>query len=325
MTNRDEPMNSAASNEPGLFDDRYRAYLETVSHLRERLHQYCSRLTGSTLDGEDVMQEALLESYRRLDTLESTNSLAAWIFRIAHNRAMDLLRRRRPTAQLEIVEEPAAEEVPVKDEAGVRRAIERLVIYLPAMERACVLLKDVFDYQLTEIADVVGSTVGGVKSALNRGRAKLADLPQGEIRRRAVRDPRRLQLLQLYVERFNRQDWDGVRALTAEDARLKVADCFSGKLADSPYFQEYASSAPWHARLVVFENEEVVFIERDRNGRTEPLSVVRIETAGDTLKAVHDYYACPWILVRVPEATALLLQAGRMLAAAGRSRHPALP
>src|SRR6185312_17559153 len=169
-------MKPAAATEPGLLDNRCRAYLETVSHLRERLHQYCARLTGSTLDGEDVMQEALMESYRKLDTLESTDSLAAWIFRIAHNRAMDLLRRRRPAANAEIAEVPA-EEPHVRDEAGVRRAIERLVIYLPAMERACVLLKDVFDYQLVEIAEVVGSTVGGVKSALNRGRAKLADLP----------------------------------------------------------------------------------------------------------------------------------------------------
>jgi len=295
-------MKPAAATEPGLLDNRCRAYLETVSHLRERLHQYCARLTGSTLDGEDVMQEALMESYRKLDTLENTDSLAAWIFRIAHNRAMDLMRRRRPAADAEIAEVPA-EEPRVRDEAGVRRAIERLVIYLPAMERACVLLKDVFDYQLVEIAEVVGSTVGGVKSALNRGRAKLADLPCGEIRRRAVHDPRRLELLQLYVERFNQQDWDGVRALTADDARLKVADCFVGKLADSPYFHEYASSVPWLARLVVFEDEEVILIERVRNDRTEPLSVVRIETA-DAIEVIRDYYACPWILACVQSAAA---------------------
>ncbi|WP_352503014.1 MULTISPECIES: sigma-70 region 4 domain-containing protein [unclassified Mesorhizobium] len=51
--------------------------------------------------------------------------------------------------------------------------MERLVIHLPPKERACVLLKDVFDYSLEEIADLVGSTVGGVKAALNRGRSGL--------------------------------------------------------------------------------------------------------------------------------------------------------
>ena len=74
------------------------------------------------------------------------------------------------------------------------------------------LLKDVFDYSLEEIADLVDSTVGGVKSALNCGRTKLARLPELE----KIDAPRSLdtsKLLQLYVERFNQHDWDGVREL----------------------------------------------------------------------------------------------------------------
>src|SRR5580704_13407403 len=52
----------------GLFEARYVAFLETITHLRPRLHRYCSRMTGSVLDGEDVMQEAVFEAYRKLDT-----------------------------------------------------------------------------------------------------------------------------------------------------------------------------------------------------------------------------------------------------------------
>lgn len=287
---------SAVADDPGRFDDRYRAFLETVAHLRERLHKYCAHLTGSALDGEDVMQDALIEAYRKLDTLDRVDALAAWIFRIAHNRAIDLIRRRRPPLATQPLLEPEAVEQKINDEAGVRRAIERLVLYLPAMERACILLKDVFDYELAEIAELVGSTVGGVKSALNRGRAKLADVPPGEIRKRAVQDPARLRLLQLYVERFNRQDWDGVRTLTAQDARVKVSDCFRGKLANSPYFTEYATNWPWHARLAEFEGELVVLVEQEKEEGSQPLSVVRIESDADQVLAIHDYYACPWIL-----------------------------
>ena len=294
MTSRPAPR--AVPDEPGRLDDRYRAFLETVAHLRERLHKYCAHLTGSALDGEDVMQEALLEAYRKLDTLDHADALAAWIFRIAHNRAIDLIRRRPPPAGAELPIALEAVEQKFSDEAGVRRAIERLVLYLPAMERACVLLKDVFDYQLAEIAELVGSTVGGVKSALNRGRAKLADVPSVEIRKRAAPDPGRLRLLQLYVERFNRQDWDGVRALTAQDARVKVADCFLGKLAESPYFSEYAANLPWHARLAEYEGELVVLIAQERDGAPRALSVVRIETDADQVLAIRDYHACPWIL-----------------------------
>jgi RNA polymerase sigma-70 factor, ECF subfamily len=103
------------------------------------------------------------------------------------------------------------------------RAVEHLVLCLPSMERACVLLKDVFDYSLEEIAELVGSTVGGVKAALHRGRSKLPASPERGASRPA-KDPEEVRLLHLYVERFNRRDWDGLRELIAADARLRVAD-----------------------------------------------------------------------------------------------------
>src|SRR5437870_201324 len=89
-------------------------------------------------------------------------------------------------------------------------AVERLVINLPLKERACVLLKDVFSYSLEEIAQLVDSTVGGVKAALNRGRGILATLPD-EPQAKPPASPEVLKLLRLYVDRFNRRDWDGVR------------------------------------------------------------------------------------------------------------------
>ncbi|TIR02735.1 MAG: RNA polymerase sigma factor [Mesorhizobium sp.] len=162
----------------GLFDVRYAAFLETVAHLRGRLHRYCARMTGSTLDGEDVMQEALFEAYRKIEKLDDPSALRPWLFRIAHNRCIDFLRSRqaRERAEANFVENEII--LPVEPPGqGADRAIERLVIHLPPKERACVLLKDVFDYSLEEIAGLVGSTVGGVKAALSRGRSKLAMLP----------------------------------------------------------------------------------------------------------------------------------------------------
>src|SRR5205807_3380389 len=110
---------------------------------------------------------------------------------------------------------------------GIGKAVEHLVASLPPKERACVLLKDVFDYSLEEIAELVDSTVGGVKAALNRGRSKLASLPQPSTPPRAA-NPEMSRLLHLYVERFNRRDWDGLRELITADARLRVADRFAG-------------------------------------------------------------------------------------------------
>lgn len=73
----------------GLFDARYRAFLETVADARPQLHRYCARMTGSRLDGEDLMQETLFEAYTKIDTLDDAGKLKPWLFRIAHNRCID--------------------------------------------------------------------------------------------------------------------------------------------------------------------------------------------------------------------------------------------
>src|SRR5438309_10433477 len=202
----------------GQFEARYLAFLETISTLRPSLHRYCARMTGSVMDGEDVMQEALFEAYRKLDKFDDSRPLSPWLFRIAHTRCIDYLRRREVREQAEAAAAEPDSVAPV-DPAGpaLGRAVERLVVNLPPKERACVLLKDVFDYSLDEIADLVDSTVGGVKAALNRGRSKLASLPQPSPAPHAS-NPEMSRLLHLYVERFNRRDWDGLRELITADA-----------------------------------------------------------------------------------------------------------
>src|SRR5437868_7153204 len=166
-----DAMNSVNDNQyievSGPFEAHYLAFLETISTLRPSLHRYCSRMTGSVMDGEDVVQEALFEAYRKLDKFDDSRTLKPRLFQIAHNRCIDFLRKRGVRAEAETAAmvpeavEPA--EAPV---IGLGRAVEHLVANLPPMERACVLLKDVFDYSLEEIAKLVDSTVGGVKAAL---------------------------------------------------------------------------------------------------------------------------------------------------------------
>src|SRR5512138_2554429 len=185
----------------GKFDARYLAFLETISQLRPQLHRYCSRMTGSITDGEDVVQDALFRAYRSLATFDDSRPLAPWLFRIAHNHCIDVLRRRGVRVEAETA---AADPdfVAPHDLSGVRvaPAVEHLVFNLPPKERACVLLKDVFDYSLEEIAELVNSTVGGVKAALNRGRSKLASLNEQSAAPRGP-TPQNREILRLYVER----------------------------------------------------------------------------------------------------------------------------
>jgi RNA polymerase sigma-70 factor (ECF subfamily) len=282
----------------GLFEARYTAFLATIANLRPRLHRYCARMTGSLSDGEDVMQEALFEAYRKLDSFDDSRALSPWLFRIAHNRCIDFLRRREVRHKAEGAAAEPDSVTPI-DPPGpaLDRAVERLVINLPPKERACVLLKDVLDYSLDEIAELVDSTVGGVKAALNRGRAKLATLRDDAPAAKAAVSPQTLELLQLYVERFNKRDWDGVRKLTSADARLCVADCFAGRLADSPYFIEYERPiVPWRMALGEVDGEPVVVILRDDRAPPTPFSFVRIDVAGGVIVRIADYVKCPWVL-----------------------------
>lgn len=281
----------------GLFTPRHTAFLETIADLRPRLHRYCARMTGSVLDGEDVMQEAVFEAYRKLDAYDDTRALTPWLLRIAHNRCIDFLRRRKVRQDAEALAADPGVVAPVEP-AGreIDRAVERLVIHLPPKERACVLLKDVFDYSLEDIAILVESTVGGVKAALSRGRAKLETLPAPCDTVSAVK-PETLELLHLYIDRFNRRDWDGVRALTSADARLCVTDCFRGRLADSPYFIEYGRPAiPWRMALGAVDGEIVVIILRTDSAKAAPFSAIRLGVAGGCVVSITDYFKSAWIL-----------------------------
>src|ERR1700674_3682452 len=205
----------------GPVDARYLAFLETICTLRPSLHRYCARMTGSVMDGEDVVQEALIEAYRKLDKFDENRPLKPWLFRIAHNRCIDFLRRKGVRDEAETAAAmPEAVSAAEPATLGIGKAVERLVASLPPKERACILLKDVFDYSLEEIAELVDSTVGGVKAALNRGRTKLAASPPAMPARSA--DPEMARIVQLYVERFNRRDWNSVRELISADARLRV-------------------------------------------------------------------------------------------------------
>src|SRR6478736_2054112 len=151
-------------------------YLDTVEPLRAPLHAYGLKLTGSVWDAEDLVQETLLKGFAMIGRgdLHGPGSpvadTRAYMFRTATNLWIDAQRRR--AREQAILAEPQAQPAPAPAEA-VRAAGEHQLANAAPQERAAVILKDVFEFSLEEIADQLRTTVGGVKSALHRGRAAL--------------------------------------------------------------------------------------------------------------------------------------------------------
>jgi RNA polymerase sigma-70 factor, ECF subfamily len=288
----------------GPFETRYVAFLKTITQLRPSLHRYCARMTGSVMDGEDVVQEALFEAYLKLDRFDESRPLKPWLFWIAHNRCIDFLRRRGARSEAQATAALPEAILPTEPSSlGIGYALEHLVLTLPPKERACVLLKDVFDYTLEEIAEMVDSTIGGVKAALNRARKRLA-VSTPRPRAAQPTSPALRRVMQLYVERFNRRDWDGVRQLTSADARLNVADAFAGRLADAPYFSNWARwTLPWRLAVGEVDGETAVVILQRGTDTWTRYSMVRLHVTEDHIDRIVDYAHCPWVIEAAASVT----------------------
>src|SRR4051812_33805839 len=198
-----------------------RRFLALVAGIRPDLHRYCARMTGSVADGEDIVQDTLARAYYALSEMESVPALRPWLFQIAHNRALDHLRRyeRRMSQSLDAVTEsaPSNESDPEESlakEQATRAAISRFAELVP-MQRSAVILKDVLGHSLSELAQLMAISEPAAKAALHRGRERLQALAAAspEAERSATNEIS--PGIARYVTLFNARDWDGVRALLA--------------------------------------------------------------------------------------------------------------
>ena len=203
---------------------RHAELLALAEKLRPELHRYCARLMGSVVDGEDVVQDTFARAFAALNQLEKDQPIRAWLFRIAHNRALDLLRSRaiRAAEPIEAADAVADPESPDPVEVMMRReAVETAVsrfVELPTAQRSVVILKDVLDQSLEEIAGMLDLTVNAVKAHLARGRARLKAINAQAPAKLAPRQPS--PAVARYVALFNQRDWDALRAMLADEVRL---------------------------------------------------------------------------------------------------------
>jgi RNA polymerase sigma-70 factor (ECF subfamily) len=226
------------------------AFGHLLVDLRPKLHSYCARMTGSVIDGEDVVQETLEQAWEAFSRGGPILDPEAWLMRVAHNRAVSFIRaraRRRATfleVEADMTQDPAAG----PDARLAAAATLRTLMELPASQRACVVLMDVLGYSLLEIGEITGATVAAIKADLHRGRHHLRGLAErpNPAPARSLDEPERSRLA-FYVDRFNARDFDAVRDMLADDVELELVNSVRrrGRRQVGTYFENYLRRPEW--------------------------------------------------------------------------------
>jgi hypothetical protein len=224
--------------------------------------------------------------------------MRSWVFRIAHNCAIDFVRARslRTSESLDLAKDlagsDAGPDLPLLRDEAVRIAVSHFAELSPR-ERSCVILKDVLEDSLEEISALLGMTLPAVKSALHRGRAQLKAVSAGA---EAAAVPAPSLALSRYAALFNRRDWDGVRGMLLEDVRIEFVSrgLRQGRENVSPYFTHYAASEGWRLAPAWLEGHEVLAAFQTPEG-TRPAYFIVVSLAGGSIAAVRDYRHVPYI------------------------------
>jgi RNA polymerase sigma-70 factor (ECF subfamily) len=298
----------------GPTSARHAQLLALADEMRPELHRYCARLMGSVIDGEDVVQDTFTRAFAALGELEEDAPLRAWLFRIAHNRSLDLLRGRavRMTepidAAAEVVDQasPDPVEMLMRQEA-VKTAVSRFA-ELPTLQRSVVILKDVLDEQLSEIAALLDLTVDAVKGHLARGRARLREI-NAQAGTLAEARPASAAVTH-YVALFNQRDWEGLRALLADDVKLvqSTHPLRAGAADVGMFFGIYSRSAPVRLAPAWLDGREVIAVYEDAQA-VKPSYLMWLEWRESRISFIRDYKYVRYVindaeLVAAPEASA---------------------
>jgi RNA polymerase sigma-70 factor (ECF subfamily) len=208
------------------------AVLEATRDRRE-LTGYCSKILGSAFEADDAVQETMVRAWTRRDSFEGRSSVHSWVYRIATNVCLDMLRRRNRRAVpmdldgLEVLphdqdlqaEADPADLVAEKDE--IQLALMVALEALPARQRAVLILREVLRWSAPEVADLLGTTVASVNSALQRARATLAIRPADrDAATPPVVDRGQRSLLAGYVTAFEQYDVASLVTLLRDEASL---------------------------------------------------------------------------------------------------------
>jgi RNA polymerase sigma factor (sigma-70 family) len=271
------------------FEDRLKA-------LRPRLHRYCARMTGSAVNGEDVLQDTLVKALHARAEGAEVDNLEGWLFRIAHNTSLDFLRGRSRNTVVPLTEDMEA--APMA-EADVVAISFQTFLRLPELQRCAVILRDVLGHSVDEIADVAECSPTAAKSALQRGRAALRRLAQApeDAHLPLMSDPERRKI-SAYVQMFRSGDFDAIRAMLADDVKLDLVNRLQleGRDKIGPYFTRYAEVTKWRFALGAIEGRPAMLVFDSTGPMERPAHFVLVDWRNDLISAIRDFLFAPYVL-----------------------------
>ena len=266
---------------------------ERLTALRPRLHRYCARMTGSTVDGEDVLQDTIVKALSARAEGAEVDNLEGWLFRIAHNTSLDLLRRRSRTT---VVPLTASHEAAPMADADIVAVSFQTFLQLPELQRCAVILKDVLGHSIEEIAQIADCTPAAAKSALQRGRVALHQLAQlpADARLPLMPDAAR-QKMAVFVDLFRTGDFDAIRATLAKDVRLELVNRlkWEGHEKITPYFTRYEAETKWRFAFGAVDGRPAMLVF-DSVALETPAHFVLVDWRNDQITAIRDFLFAPY-------------------------------
>ena len=325
MTSTDTASTDTTTAGPAQED-----FLALAQPYRRELLAHCYRMLGSMHDAEDMLQETLVRGWRSYEKFEGRSSLRTWLHRIATSVCLTALetRRRRPTPAglggpspaedplVEGMEVPWLEPVPdaavgvdaegadpavvVAARSSVRLAFVAALQHLPARQRAVLLLREVLQWKAAEVADLLGTSVAGVNSALQRARAQIAEISPAEDDAAAPLTARQQDLLDSYVAAFERKDVDAMTTLLAADVVWEMPPLATWYLGRGPvgtHLRVRCPGGPGAFRLVpVAANGQPAYglYLRDDGAVHRPFGIHVLTLGAGEITHVHTFLGETW-------------------------------
>ena len=303
---------NVASTEIGTID---------LEEYRRALTGYCDRMLGSVFEADDAVQETMVRAWKNLDSFEGRSAVRSWLYRIATNVCLDMLRGRQrralamdlgpagnadaftgakrpehawvtPIPDSRVLSDDGDPAEVAETKESIRLAFVTALQHLPPKQRAVLILREVLRWQAAEVAELLDTTVASVNSALQRARATLSTLDTGADQAPVTSDQQ--ELLARYVDAFERYDISSLVALLRDDVVMSMPPFdfwLSGPDQMAKWFVGEGKGCEGSRLVAVQANGMAAFASYKRHpqGGHAPWSIQVLEISGDRIVGHHNF------------------------------------